>query len=113
MSGRLARSVPHRVMEKTKLRVQTFGSVMEDFTVIRVIAEGIVCSKKLASDVLVSDAVIGSFEQLDAESVRIFRSYFGEEAVLVDIPGASADPCPFPFPCPALDLQLMGNHLCG
>ena len=39
-----------------------------------------------------SDAVVGSFEQLDTESVRIFRSHFGKEAVLADISGDNADP---------------------
>ena len=93
MSSRLARSIPHQVIGKKKLRIQTFGSIMEEeFTVIRVIAEGVMCSATLTLDVLVSDAVIGTFEQLDAESVKIFRSHFGEAAVLADVPGNSTDP---------------------
>jgi len=93
MSSRLARSIPHQVIGKKKLRIQTFGSIIEEeFTVIRVVAEGVMGSATLTLDVLVSDAVIGTFEQLDAESAKIFRSHFGEAAVLADIPGNSTDP---------------------
>ena len=93
MSTRLAKSIPHQVIGKKKLRIQTFGSIIEEeFTVIRVIAEGVMCSMRLSLDVLVSDAVVGSFEKLDTESVRIFHSHFGEAAVLADIPGDNADP---------------------
>lgn len=47
---------------------------------------------KLTMDALVSDAVVGNFEQLDADSVKIFRSTFGKQAVLADIFGDYADP---------------------
>jgi len=40
MSTRLAQSIPHQVIGKKKLRIQTFGSIIEEeFTVIRVIAD--------------------------------------------------------------------------
>jgi len=59
MSTRLAKSITHQVIGKKKLRIQTFGSIIEEeFTVIRVIAEGVMCSMRLSLDVLVSDAVV-------------------------------------------------------
>ena len=93
MSTRMARSVPHKMIGKRRLRIQAFGSIMEEeFTVIRVTVEWVVCPNTLTMDVLVSDAVVGSFEQVDAESVRIFRSHFGKDAVLADVLGDSANP---------------------
>jgi len=83
MSSHLACSIPHQVIGKKKLRIQTFGSIMEEeFTIIHVIAEGVMCSATLTLDVLVSDIVVGTFEQLDAELVNIFHNHFSEAAVL-------------------------------
>lgn len=93
MSTRLSRMIPHRVVGKKKLRIQTFGNIVEEvFNIISVTATGINCSKSLTFNVLVTDAVMGSFEQVNQEAVAVFRSHFGGEAILADIPGDSADP---------------------
>jgi len=59
----------------------------DEFKAIRVIAEGENTAVKLTFEVLVTDAVVGSYEKLDVELIRTFHSYFGEDAVLADVPG--------------------------
>ena len=93
MSTRMAQSIPHTVIGKKKLRIQTFGNILEeDFKVIRTTAEGVKSPGSLTLEVLVTDAVVGSFEQIDTATVNTFHNYFGKDAVLADIPGEDLDP---------------------
>ena len=93
MSTRMAQSVPHTVVGKKKLRIQTFGNILEEeFKIIRVTAEGVKSPGSLTLEVLVTDAVVGSFEQIDTASVNAFHNHLGKDAVLADIPGDELDP---------------------